>query len=288
MDLPNILKPAYIVQTWQADSCPSLAEWIPILAARYPDHNIPEQDQRIKYWLQLELKKSGETMTSARQRQRAEVEGSIYPDYTTPSFAPVNLRAAVYDIETTDFDATNRRGFFVLGCILPLDSDDVITVSIQANEFGYDGRALRQFFAELSNFDILIGHNIRAFDANYLHSRIMAHGLSWPKTWIEFDTYQTAKTLAIKAASKGLAALCDYFGIESNKTSVYSHNWNKIRSPNAATFSEALSQIEDHCIKDVFANRDLFYALYPYALTLSANPFKVGKFRAGDPTLDRP
>lgn len=198
------------------------------------------------------------------------------------SRAPVELRAAVYDIEVTDFSTNGYGGIMIMCCILPLNSDEVTTIGISFEDAHDDRRVLSEIREELARYDILIGHNIAAFDANWLNSKLMFYGMPPLKTHLYFDTYQVAKSMAIKT-SKSLGNLMDYFGIAAEKTGIYQTSWMNIFSPKRAVFEDAYDNIQYHCEQDVIGTRRLFDVLYPYSLALgTANPFKVSKARVMD------
>lgn len=180
------------------------------------------------------------------------------------SYPSVLMRGAVFDIETTDFTTGGVRDHLICTSILPLDSDEVTTLSIKFQDHRNDRKLLERIVDELSQFDILIGHNVAAFDFNWLNSRLMYHNLpNFNKRWIYYDTYQASKRLAIKAKRKSLVFLCDYFRVPCIKTSVYPVSWGMIDSPDEEAFQEALEDIVYHCEEDVKSNRELFYALWP-------------------------
>lgn len=176
----------------------------------------------------------------------------------------VTLSACVFDIETMDFKSDGYQDHLVCCSILPLDTDEVTTLSINFTDKGNDKELLLNVLKELSKYDILIGHNVAAFDLNWLYSRAMYYGIIMPKSWLYFDTYQVAKVLAIKSASKSLAGLTAYFGMNSHKTAVQKAEWSKVDSPIRAEFEYALEEIIDHCEWDVIDNRELFNVLWKY------------------------
>lgn len=188
----------------------------------------------------------------------------------------VLMRGAVYDIETTDFGTEGYAGYVVCCCILPLDTEDVQTLAIRFDEHGDDRRLVQEVAAALNEYDILIGHNIAAFDANFLNSRLMFHGYPVLNTAMLFDTFQVAKALGIKTR-KGLGNLMDYFGLPGIKTTIFRTSWNNVRSPYVDEFNEAMTDILYHCEHDVLGNRMLFDVEYPYALSMKTNPFKISK-----------
>jgi DNA polymerase elongation subunit (family B) len=188
----------------------------------------------------------------------------------------VFMRSAVYDIETTDFGTEGYSGYVICCCILPLDTDEVQTLSIRFDEHSDDRRLVREIAAALNEYDILIGHNIASFDGNFLNSRLMFHGYPVLNTSMLFDTFQVAKALSIKTR-KGLGNLMDYFGLPGIKTTIFRTSWNNVRSPYIDEFNEAMNDILYHCRHDVLGNRMLFDVLYPYSLAMKANPFKISK-----------
>jgi hypothetical protein len=188
----------------------------------------------------------------------------------------VLMRAAIWDLETTDFGTEGYSGYVICCCILPLDTDDVKTLSIRFDEHGDDRRLVRELAAALNEYDIWIGHNLTAYDCNYMNSRLMFHGYPVLNTAMIFDTYQVAKALAIKTR-KGLGNLLDYFGLPGEKTTIFRTSWNNVRSPYVDEFNEAMTEIQYHCGQDVMGNRALFDVLYPYSLAMKTNPFKISK-----------
>jgi hypothetical protein len=203
------------------------------------------------------------------------------PTRQTKSYPHVGLRAAVFDIETTDFNSTGYAGFFVAGCILDIHTGEPRVFAIDYEKRGKDKHVVLDFVDALCEYDILIGHNIAAFDLNWLHSRFMYYNLPWPRAWLCFDTYQAAKALAIKSF-KSLGMLADYFCITSaEKTSVLPRAWHNIRSDDRAEFDEAQQSIVYHNVEDCILNRQVFDALFPFAMSLPASPFKISKWRTG-------
>lgn len=180
------------------------------------------------------------------------------------SFEPVLFKAAVFDIETTNFSAGGIRDHLVCISILPVDSEVVTTYRIMFEDDRDDRELLQEAMSALEEFDILIGHNIAAFDINWLNSRILYHNLPQPeKRWMYYDTYQAARRQAIKADRKSLGFLADFFRLPGEKTSVLPVSWGMVDSPNKEEFEQAVKDIVYHCEQDVFLNRNLFFALWP-------------------------
>lgn len=92
----------------------------------------------------------------------------------------------------------------------------------------------------------------------------MYHNAGIPKSWLTYDTYQVAKTMALKVESKSLGALGAFFGVDGDKTRVFKTEWSMIDSPIESEFSDAMDNIIYHCENDVILNRGVFNALWKY------------------------
>jgi DNA polymerase elongation subunit (family B) len=177
----------------------------------------------------------------------------------------VDLTAAVFDIETMDFGTGGVQSHLVCCSILPLESKKPYTLSIRFGENRSDRRLLKDIIEALSKYDILIGHNITAYDLNWLFSRWMYYGFGDVlPSWLMYDTYQVAKSMALRVESKSLGALGAYFGVQGTKTRIFRTDWSLVDSPDETEFDDALKAIVYHCEQDVLLNRGVFYALWNY------------------------
>jgi uncharacterized protein YprB with RNaseH-like and TPR domain len=189
-------------------------------------------------------------------------------------YDPILMRAAVFDIECMDFKTGGILKYLICTSILPLDEDEPYTIELMFEDAGDDSRLMTELIEELVKFDILIGHNIAAFDFNWIYSRLMYHGLpSPPKRWLYYDTYQAAKRMAIKAERKSLGFLGDYFGIDVDKTAVLPVAWQRVASRKQEEFNAGMQEIVMHCELDVKLNRQLFWALWPRDRSATNLPF---------------
>lgn len=195
-------------------------------------------------------------------------------------------RAAVFDIETQNFNAIGYSGVFVCGCILPTDTDEVITSQLSYRDRGDDRRALTEFIGKLWEFDILIGHNVIAFDLNWVNTRRMYYGMPDLRSWMVFDTYQAARSIAMASGGKSLGNLTDVFGLDGEKTTIRETSWSKARSSRSEEFEAAMGQIVYHCQQDVIAQRNLFDTLMSYSMTLAQPQFKMTKWKTGIPAWE--
>jgi hypothetical protein len=195
-------------------------------------------------------------------RRMYEMQKATIGDRQRRTYPRVLLRAAVYDIETMDFDVAGYTNFLICCSILPLDDDGITTISIDYNDRLNDKRVLMDVVRELEKYDILIGHNIARYDFNWLQTRLLYHDLPMPrKRWLYWDTYVSAVRIALKTR-KSLANLADFFRVGGEKTSIYPTSWKEVAHPDEEIFEDAIANIIDHCEKDVILNRNVFDAMF--------------------------
>ena len=111
-----------------------------------------------------------ETSLGAGGTVESELSHESYAGASLRVAPRVLLRAAVVDVECTDFNTEGYAGYLICCCVLPLDADAPTTYRIQYEEHGDDRRLVREVMTALAEYDILIGHNLAAFDLNWLRS----------------------------------------------------------------------------------------------------------------------
>lgn len=191
--------------------------------------------------------------------------------------APMMMNAVVFDIETTDFGTEGYAGHLICCSFLDLQTNKIETLKIEFEDHGDDRKLLVAVAKKLAQYPFHVGHNIASFDYNWLNSRLCFHHLPILNTSCYFDTYQVAKSMALKT-SKSLGNLIDYFGLEGIKTTIYRSSWSKVMSPYQVDFDDAISEIVYHCEQDVLANRKLLDVLHYYSfINTRANPWKRSK-----------
>lgn len=203
-----------------------------------------------------------EDRTRQQQRQLDKVmQGGKAAKFDRPR---VLLRAAVFDIETSDFGSEGYEGFLLCCCILPVDGNEVQTIRLDFGD-NDDQRVLVETVQALSAYDILIGHFIDGFDLPWLSSRLAYHNLPPYRRWFSIDTYKWARRVRLRTRKK-LSTLIDYFQAPGIKTAVERTSWSHARSPFPGEFEAAMDDIIYHCENDVLANRQVFEALYPLVM----------------------
>lgn len=194
------------------------------------------------------------------------------------------MKAAVFDIECTDLAAVGSGIVLCVG-IRPLATNRTRVFRIDqyeykaSDEFGFlerqENDLLKDTFAELDKYDLLIGHNINRFDIPYLRSRAYQYGINWFTHPLTYDTLIGFRNSGFLTRPNGfgkptasMAMVADFLGLEQLKTAIYPRDWwmgiwgNKIKR------IESMNNIVDHNIRDVRLNS----LMYPILL---ANDPKV-------------
>ena len=124
---------------------------------------------------------------------------------------------------------------------------------------GYDA-FMRQVWSWVDEADILIGHNMAAFDSKHLMSGWAEMGLPAPSPFKVIDTLKIARG-SLNMESNTLDSLAKRLGVES-KSDKYD-----VRVAQAAVNGdrEAQARIEDYNRGDIVASEALFDRLRPYA-----------------------
>lgn len=208
---------------------------------------------------------SRNVVAAAIRDYRSSRQGKKLMNRDRQPSAPVFLRACVFDIETTNFAAETESDILVCTSFIPLDGEKPYTVKISHDDIVTDQRdlnVLAETMSELEKYDILIGHNIAAYDLNWLLTRLMFYNLPTPTMrHLYYDTYSAAKRVALKTW-KNLGSLCAFFGLEGDKTKIFRPDWMEVLSPNKDRHQKAVREIVYHCEEDVLMNRQVFFELW--------------------------
>ena len=181
------------------------------------------------------------------------------------------FRVATFDIETTSLDAVGA-GVILCAVIKPQDGESVVLRYDELKQNpGNDFRLVRQLLSELSQYEMLVGHNIERFDWNFIRTRAMIHGLPITFSPLAYDTLKAFKRTGfltvpnmIGKPTGRLDHVVDMFGIPQMKTALYPREHWKTVWGNKAQRKEAMDKLVEHCVYDVHMNEQVFYSLYPY------------------------
>lgn len=194
------------------------------------------------------------------------------------------MKSCVVDIETTDLAAVGS-GIVLCVCVRPLSTGRTRAFRIDnyqqevSSDFGFfqreENAMLKDVYAELDKYDLLIGHNVINFDIPYLRSRAYRHQIPWYSRPLVYDTLRGFRNSGFLTRQNGFGKpsasmdmVADFLGIEQLKTKIYPAEWWQAIWGNAKERLEAVNNIVDHCERDVRLNA----AMYPILL---ANDPKV-------------
>ena len=187
------------------------------------------------------------------------------------------MRSAVFDIETTDLAAVGA-GILLCVCIRPLSTGRTRTYRIDTydkhkkNDHGFleveETEMMGEVIGELSQYDLLIGHNIDKFDIPYLRSRAFQLRRPfelWPFTYDTCKAFRRTGNRTVMNGfgkpSAGLAHVVDFFNIKQEKNGIYPvQHWMTVWG-NKAQRIEAMNMLVEHCERDVRMNATIYPAL---------------------------
>lgn len=174
------------------------------------------------------------------------------------------MKAAVFDIEVTDFAAIGA-GKFLCCSIKPL-MEDVIT--FRYDKHGGEKNTVKAVVDKLCEFDMLIGHNIVKFDWPYLMSKACLMDVIVPTRPFYYDTLQGFRRTGYKTVpnmfgkpSAGLDHIIDFFGFEQEKTKIYPReHWQTIWATGEDR-TKAMDKLVEHCEADVNMTEKIYWKL---------------------------
>lgn len=168
---------------------------------------------------------------------------------------------AILDIETSDLNAYS--GFLLTWGIAYVNPEKTIKSDCikkrEINKGVFDKVLLQSLLNELNNIDVLITYYGKRFDAPFLRSRALFHGLDFPTvgTIKHIDLYDSVKH-KLRLPRNTLDMATNYLGIEG-KNHVDMGIWLKAKYGD----KESLDYILDHNVRDVEITRELYERLLP-------------------------
>lgn len=188
----------------------------------------------------------------------------------SPVLREAKMRTAVWDLETTSLKAD--IGSLLVSAFFDLDGGKIESKTILdfTETIGRD-RTWAELERELIlwtvkkmlSFDILIGHNTKAFDRNFMNGVIARHGLEPPPQRFHIDTYHVAR-YGLKGLyqSASLANLADVLKVGGEKDKPAKEDWRLAISGDSA----AMERLRIRCEEDVKLNALVWARLKPYWL----------------------
>jgi hypothetical protein len=179
-----------------------------------------------------------------------------------PGVAPI--RIGVFDIETTGLNASFGR---VL-CAVIKTYDPVNTQIFRADQ--YDGwnqgmrasdfQLVAAILAYIEDIDVLIGHNAVNFDAPFLRTRALIHGLPHVQPLKIYDPCLQARK-SFRFHSNSLKAISEVLDTAERKSPLLPGVWQKAIGDGDKA---CLDEIVNHCIADVETLEEVAWQMRSY------------------------
>jgi hypothetical protein len=125
----------------------------------------------------------------------------------------------------------------------------------------------------INEADVIIGHNLNAFDMPKLNTRFLLHGLPPPKPYQTIDTMLSVKGNTFKFSSNSLAFLTDALNLGGKLDTDFSL-WSRCLAGDA----EALADMAKYDCQDVIITEELYTTIRPW---IKAHP-NMGNFNQTD------
>lgn len=177
------------------------------------------------------------------------------------------MRVYNFDLETTDLKGDFGR--LRVACFGEVKADgslgQIFTKDIldfRGNNQAQRERQLAKWIWEkMDESDILIGHNVKAFDRNFLNGRFARHELPIAPFRMYLDTYHIAR-FGLKGLLQSYSqeSVAKFFGIKEIKFKPEKDDWADCN----AMIPRGVRIIRKRCIMDVKQNNAIFNKLRPY------------------------
>lgn len=180
------------------------------------------------------------------------------------------MKCGVIDIESTSLEAIGA-GVMLMAVIKPLGGS---AVSLRADKLGCtlgkEKRLISAIAKHVAQLDVLIGHNLIKFDWPFIRSKATVFGVSLKQPYpLGYDTMQAFRRIGFRTKmtrygkpTASLAMIVDFFGLDQMKTSIYPRaHWESVWG-NSRARSNAMKELEQHCISDVEMTERIFYKIF--------------------------
>jgi len=171
------------------------------------------------------------------------------------------FKTVVWDIETTDFKSD--IGNLMVSSFLDLQTG----VPNSRTVLDFDGllsdreRSLAIWTAsQIEGADVIIGHNVKAFDRNFLNGVSARYELPLMPRRTYIDTMLIARYGLKGKIGASMANLSDVLGLPIPKDAPSKNDWRRYIAGDPA----AIARITERCELDVIVNALLWYRLRPY------------------------
>lgn len=189
------------------------------------------------------------------------------------------MKSCIFDIETTALEGVGA-GILLCACVRSAATGKTTTLRLEyrdewnPTDEGFmqteETRLVEELIAELSKYDLLVGHNIEKFDLPYIRSRAKARNVPFFLEPFTYDTMKAWGRVKLRTVlngygkpTKSLDMIADFLGLDQLKTKIYPRShWLTIWG-NAKEREEAMQEIIDHCKRDVRMNHEIYDLILP-------------------------
>lgn len=127
---------------------------------------------------------------------------------------------------------------------------------------GSEAKLLSELWAQFDQADIVIGHNLDAFDVRRSNTRFLAHGLQPPSPYQTVDTYKVAVNKFAFHSNK-LKDLCIFMGVRRKVETGGLKLWLDCMK-DVKKLTPAWQTMKKYNEGDVLANEDVYYKQLPW------------------------
>ena len=145
--------------------------------------------------------------------------------------------------------------------------DKVHNICIDPNDVFDDSKVVEKVWELLDECDIVIGHNMKAFDVKKFNARAIFHGLTPPRPYSIIDTL-TISRRNFGFTSHKLAYLAQFLGLSSKDQAP---DWRKVLAGDA----KEIKHMVKYCNQDIKTGVEVYEILRPWDSNLpNLNVFK--------------
>lgn len=178
------------------------------------------------------------------------------------------MKIATLDLETTALDAVGG-GMIVCAVLKPLEKkSEVIRYDLMGDKPGKEYKTVEAIIEAVSDYHLLIGHNIVGFDWGFLKSRAMILGVDMCKPPLAYDTMLAFRRTGLRTRLTGygkptaaLDHIIDIFGFKQKKTKIYPREHWKTVWESGVDRREAIDGLVEHCVADVIMTEQIYWRL---------------------------
>ena len=168
-----------------------------------------------------------------------------------------------FDIEATHLEASIGR---VLCCVIQGLPPDSVPAVYHAHERRYkkpdnfdDSVLVADIRDALEKYDIIVGHNSKMFDTKFINARNLRAGERTKRPQYQVDTLWAWRSKA--KAWSSLRSIQHFLNTPTEKTGIAWGSWMNALGWDKRLRADAMSEIVDHCIRDVKALREVYIRL---------------------------